>query len=149
MSELKQKFPLVYEEIEKLSKDYRFTPDASIDQEPASSVVYKRLVDEINQIRGGKTFSTMKKVERNQLYFPQNSELYRWMYLSIYNRVLQSNAHHYIARFQWGVKDSLLRLGAHWTALGQHGFKQPSDIFNHSPAEVEDLIATWKEAGNG
>ena len=135
---LRRSYPDVYGKVEDLAKQYRFTSNSSIENELPLSLVYKRLTDEIQQIKDGKPFSSMKRTGHSRFYFPQNPDLYRWLKLSITSRVIQSNSHHQTARLQWLIRDELLKLGTYWTDHGK--LSQPQEIFHRSLEEVGELI---------
>ena len=126
------------QEIEHLAKKYRFCANVSIEADLNLNILHKRLRDEIDQITKGKVFVTNKHKLNQTLFFPQNSQLYRWLCLSIYNRILQSNTHHYVIRSQWKIRDELLRLGSYWVSKGR--LQQASDIFDLPSAEIKTLI---------
>lgn len=142
---LRKSRPDVYVNIEKLAKQYRFTSNTSIANEPPLSLAYKRLIEEVAQIKRGKTFLSMKRSDQSRAYFPQNPSLYRWLKLSITNRVIQSNSHHHLARLQWPVREELLRLGGYWTVRGK--LSQPEEIFQRSLEEVGELIKRREQDG--
>lgn len=126
------------QEIENLAKKYRFCANGSIEADLNLNIVHKRLCDEIDQIKTGKAFVTNKHKSNQTSFFPQNPQLYRWLCLSIYNRILQSNTHHYVMRSQWKIRDQLLRLGSYWVCKGR--LQQASDIFDLSSEEIKYLI---------
>lgn len=145
--ELKKEFPQIFDEIETLGKRYRFDRDISIEKPLDMHLVYNRLLSEIKENENGKSFVTSKNNPTCKKFFPQNPVLRRWIYLSIYNRILQSNSHHYQMRGQWKVREKLLELGEYLTSLGI--LKKADHIFDLSSEEIKAYIINWQNKQRG
>lgn len=130
----------LFSEVEKLGYTYRFDKDMSIEKPLDLNLVYERLLLEVNEIKKGKTLTTMKKTVRNEEFFPEHPLLKRWLYLSIFNRVIQSNSHHVMIRGQWNVRTKLLELGQQLVSTSL--LKTPEDIFDLSIEAITSHLMT-------
>lgn len=134
----------VFNKIKTLGQFYRFDKDISLEKELDLHLVYKKVLGAVKDIKDGKGFVTMKHTNDQEEFFPDHPTLKKWLTLSIKNRILQSNSHHYNVRGQWKVREELLRLGAHLTKL--EILKNAEEVFDLSIKDIRKYIVQEKES---
>lgn len=135
---LQAEYSEIGKEIEILGRKYRFNRDTSIEIPLDLNLVYQRLLQEVDQIKEGKTVPTRKNAFTRETFFPEQPDLLKWLTFSIYNRVYQSNTSHIHIRGQWKVREELLKLGKHLVNLGK--LKSEEEIFDCSIDQIKEFI---------
>jgi len=135
---LKKHNPELYQPVEEIGKKYRFEHKISLDKELDLNVVYTRLKREVEAVIQGKSLSTNKTTDQTRILLPEMDELKKWLYVTIWNRILQSDSHHLDARAKEIVRPQLLKLGQLLTEKGS--IESAELIFNYSIEEIGDFI---------
>lgn len=128
----------LYQCIEEIGEKYRFEHKISLDKELDLNVVYTRLKREVEAVIQGKTLLTNKITDQTRILLPEMNELKKWLYVTIWNRILQSDSHHLDVRAKEIVRPQLLKLGKLLTEKGR--FMSAESIFNYSVEEIGDFI---------
>jgi hypothetical protein len=138
ITELKNIDRKTYGGIIVLSKKYRFEHTISLDQGIDLSTVYRRVKQEVEAVQKGAVFATDKKGTVERTLLPETPELVKWLHLSIWNRILQSNAHQLDARARASVRPVLIEFGSQLAAKGI--LDASEKIFECSRVEIRRLI---------
>lgn len=128
----------VFEEIEKLAKEFRFEHVISLDKPLDPNVAYQRVKQEIKSILGGNVFVSGKNTDIRRSYLSGAPELKEWLQLSIENRLLQSDSHHIDAKARVVVQAKLLELGG--LLVERSLLKSPWDIFTCSIDQIAEYM---------
>jgi phosphohistidine swiveling domain-containing protein len=133
----------LYQHVEAIGKKYRFEHKISLDKEIDLNVAYTRLKREIDTVIQGKSLSTDKTTDPTRNLLPEMDQLKKWLRVTIWNRILQSDSHHVDARAKEIVRPQLVQLG---NALLQTGhIDSAENIFNCSIEEVGNYIGKVHE----
>lgn len=97
----------LYHQIITLADKYRFEHQIALHQPPNYNLAYKRLLTEVEHIKGGGLFIS-RKHSQSRNYLPDHPDLVGWLSLSIENRILQSDAHHLDARGKALLRNKLI-----------------------------------------
>lgn len=138
---LKKHPSMIFKEIENLARKYRFDKDISFAKEPDLNLIYQRLL--LENENADQTAKPLNKIKQD--FFPDYPALKRWLYLSIFSRIMQSNANHYQVRGQWQISKELLKLGEYLKT--QKKLKKAEDIFNLSSSEIKEELVLLKKSG--
>ncbi len=128
----------LYQCVAMIGKQFRFEHRISLDKELDLNVVYARLKKEVEAVMQGKPLSTHKTTDRTRVLLPEMDQLKKWLYVAIWNRILQSDSHHLDARAKEIVRPQLLTLGQLLTKSKR--FMSAHDIFDHSVEEIGNFI---------
>lgn len=128
----------LYKELEGLSQKYRFEHNISLDVPLDLNLVFNRVKQEIETLRSGGVLTTSKHIDQNRDLLPEVPELKEWLRLSIWNRILQSDAHHLDARAKAFVRPKLLELGR--LLVEREILDEPEEVFACSVEEIAGHI---------
>lgn len=115
--------PKLYEMVKEIGSRYRFEHSISLDRPLDLNLVYQRI---LLDVKSNSHFRTNKR-PMDRLFLPEYPEFVEWLRVSIWNRILQSDSHHFDAKVRMIVRPKFLKLGKRLVERGI--LDEPEQIF--------------------
>jgi hypothetical protein len=140
IASLKEENIEMYHEFIKLTEKFRFENNVALEKPVDMQIVYKKVMQVVDNIKLGGGFVTNKHLNKNRNVLPDLKELKEWLRLSIWNRVMQSDSHHLEGMAKALLHPKLIELGNQLVSKGL--LPTATAVFQLKESEITQHLTT-------